>query len=439
MGNRVESGRSASRRSERWPGGQRGGLYRGWWVLLGAFIVHLAASGAVHSSFGLFVVPASRELNISRADANTFLIVMAIGSATIAPFVGRLLDKVSVRLIMALGGVVMATSLVALSSAHSTAIILLIALVPLAFASDSAGGLSAFTVTVRWFRRRRGRAVAITAMAISAGGMIVPPIAGHLIALYGWRSAVAAIGIGAGAVIVATALTLVRVRPSDEELRIAGEVDPASSVEAHRLEKHMWTYRELLTNRNFLFLVFGAGLLVASDRAVLVSVGPYLADAGYGVEAAGFVLSVLGASALGGMMLVGYLSERIDPRHIFAMIVALHIALLLLFMAQPSYPVLLAGVAVVGLGIGGVLPAKQVLMACSFGSGSYGTVLGTGSIILQVLMMIALRFIGEVHDRTGSYTFAFEVFIVLAVISGILIWQVRLLRPTRTAPPLPAD
>ncbi len=430
MDHQGESGRS---------GGHSGGWYRGWWVLLGAFIVHLAASGAVHASFGLFVVPASRELNISRADANTFLIVMAIGSATIAPFVGRLLDRVSVRAIMALGGVVMAMSLVALSSAHSTAAILLIALVPLAFASDSAGGLSAFTVTVRWFRRRRGRAVAITAMAISAGGMIVPPIAGHLIALYGWRAAVAAIGIGAGGVIVATALTLVRVRPSDEDLRIAGEEDPAGSVEAHRREKHMWTYRELLTNRNFLFLMLGAGLLVASDRAVLVSVGPYLADAGYGVEAAALVLSVLGASSLGGMMVVGYLSERIDPRQIFAMIVALHVALLSLFMIQPSYPLLLAGAAVVGLGIGGVLPAKQVLMASSFGSASYGTVLGTGSIILQVLMMIALRFIGEVHDRTGSYTLGFEVFIALAVISGILIWQVRLLRPASAATPLPAE
>ena len=176
-------------------------------------------------------------------------------------------------------------------------------------------------------------------------------------------------------------------------------------------------------------------MLIASDRAVLVSVAPYLADAGYSVGAAALVLSVLGGSALTGMMLVGYLAERVDPRKIFAMIVALHVALLLLFTIGPSYKLLLVGSAIVGLGIGGVLPAKQVLMACSFGSASYGTVLGTASVILQILMMAALRFIGEVHDRTGSYALAFEAFILLAVLSGVFVWQVRLKQPepSRTA------
>jgi predicted MFS family arabinose efflux permease len=315
----------------------------------------------------------------------------------------------------------------------------MIAVVPLAFASDSAGGLAAFTVAVRWFRRRRGRAVAIMAMAISAGSMIVPPVAAYLIAAQGWRAAVASLGFGAGLLIVCTALAFVRGRPSDEELRSAGEEIPHSSTEARCLEKKVWTYRELLTNSNFLLLMFGAGLLVASDRAVLVSVGPYLADAGYGVEDAALVLSVLGGAALGGMMLVGYLAERLDPRKIFAMIMVLHVALLLLFMSQPSYGVMLAGAAIVGLGIGGVLPAKQVLMACSFGSTSYGTVLGTGSMILQILMMAALRFIGEVYDRTGTYNLAFGTFIGVAVISGVLVWQVRVNQPAQAGTAIPAS
>lgn len=412
-------------RSEKW----LGRFYRGWGVLIGAFIVHLAAVGSVQASFGLFVVPASLELHVSRADANTFLIVMGIGSAVIAPIVGRLLDRYSVRAVMALGGAFLAASLVVLSSTGSTAVFLLIAIAPLAFAADSGGGLAAFTVTVRWFRRRRGRALAIVAMAISAGTLIVPPIAAQLIAAYGWRSAVACIGIGAGTLIAVTALAFVRTRPSEEELLAIGEESPSRSAEAHQLERRVWTSRELFTNRNFLLLVFGAGLLVATDRAVLVSVGPYLADAGYGVRSAGFVISVLGGSALLGMMLVGYLAERIDPRKIFLMIVALHIALLLLFIVGASYPMFLLGAAVVGIGIGGVLPAKQVLMAYSFGSASYGTVLGTASVILQILMMVALRFIGEVQDRTGSYILGFQVFIILAAISGFLVWQIRLGKP----------
>lgn len=403
---------------------QRSAFYRGWLVVLGAFIAHMFA-GLAHNSFGLFMVPASEELGVSRADANNWLIVMGIGSAALAPIAGRLIDRLSVRIIMAAGGVVLALSLIGISQTTSPWIMMLLAL-PVAFASDCAGGIAANTVTARWFRRRRGRALALVGIAVSASGFVLSPFIAYLIVSYGWRTALPMVGILAGGVIVLMVILLIRPRPSDAQLHGSGELDRVTTREEDSAEQRVWTYRELITNRNFLLLACGAGLLFASDRALLVSVAPYLSDAGIELQMAGFLISALTGSSIVGKLIVGYAADYVDPRKIFLIVAALHVVLLIMFTLRPDYWIMFAISMVVGIGIGGVLPIYQVLTASIFGSASYGTVIGTGTVVHQVLMMSAFRFIGEARDRTGSYDIAFQTFIGLVLLAAFLIWQTRI-------------
>jgi MFS family permease len=141
---------------------------------------------------------------------------------------------------------------------------------------------------------------------------------------------------------------------------------------------------------------------------------------------AGFLISTLTGSSIIGKLVVGYAADYVDPRRIFLVVVALHVVLLVMFIVQPGYWIMFAISAVVGVGIGGVLPTYQVLTASVFGSASYGTVIGTATVIQQVMMMAAFRFIGEARDRTGSYNIAFEVFIAIALLAAYCIWQVRI-------------
>jgi sugar phosphate permease len=287
-------------------------IYQGWWVAIGAFVATMFATIA-HTSFGLFVVPTSKEFDVSRAEVNNWLIAMGIGSAFLAPIAGRLIDRVSIRLIMATGGVILALSLIGLSSARSPWITLLLA-VPVAFASDCAGSIAGNTATARWFRRRRGRALALVGIAASAAGFVLSPLIAFLIVRYGWRTALFIMGPLAGAVIILMALTLVRSRPSEPQLRASGELNQLRTRQEDKTELKNWTSLELLTNRNFLFLAFGAGLLFASDRALVTSVAPYLSDAGTGLQMASFLISTLTGSSILGKLVVGYAADYVDPR-----------------------------------------------------------------------------------------------------------------------------
>jgi sugar phosphate permease len=404
------------------------GIYRGWWVALGAFVAAMFATVA-HTSFGLFVAPVSQELGLSRTQVNNWLIAMGIASAVLGPFTGRLVDRVSVRLVMAVGGVILALCLTAMSVTASPVLLILLA-VPMAFASDSAGSIAANTVTARWFRRRRGRALALVGISASASGFVLAPLVAYLIATHGWRNTLDVLGIGGGTFIVVMALLLIRSRPSARQLGTFEE--KGQSAQQHGAEQKLWRYRELLSNRNFLFLALGSGLLFASDRALLTAAGAYLADTGISLQKAGFLISTLMGSSIVGKLVVGYVADLVDPRKIFVVVAALHVLLLSVFVMQPAYAVMMAVAAIVGIGIGGVLPVYQVLTASVFGSASYGTVIGTAVVFQQILMMAAFRFVGEVRDRTGSYTLAFETFIVIALLAPCFIWQLKTLRVCAT-------
>lgn len=395
-------------------------MYQGWKVALGAFLAFTFAS-FVHTSFGLFVVPASTSLGISRADTNTWLIVMGVGSAFLAPVAGRMLDRFPVRTIMASGGIILALSMYVMAGASSTWLLLLMAL-PVAFASDSAGGIAAGTVTARWFRKRRGRALALVGIGASAAGFVLSPLIAYLIVNLGWRGALPVIGTISAAVILLMAAFVIRDRPTREQLIESGELNEADEALEATHEQRKWGNLELLTNRNFILLALGAGLLFASDRALMISVAPYLSDGGIDIKMAGLMISALTGSSIVGKLLVGYLADHIDPRRIFLVVAALHIVLLVTFIIQPGYWAMFAVALFAGIGIGGVLPTWQVLTARTFGSASYGMVIGTGAVIHQVLMMAAFRFVGEVSDRTKSYDAAFMVFIGMVFVSALFIW-----------------
>ena len=169
----------------------------------------------------------------------------------------------------------------------------------------------------------------------------------------------------------------------------------------------------------------GTGLLLASDRAILVTIAPYMTDTGVSLQQASYMVSVVTGSALVGKLVVGYLAEFTGLRKLSLAGAGLHAMLLLLFVIQPGYWVLMGAVALVGVGLGGVLPITSMLIATNFGAASYGAVMGWMSLIIQPLGIIALRFTGEARDRTGSYDVAFLVFIGIVLVSTLLVWSIR--------------
>ena len=70
-------------------------------------------------------------------------------------------------------------------------------------------------VLSKWFVRLRGRAMGISAIGVSVGGIIVAPIAGLLVANMGWRAAWLVLGVGMIVILTPAAALLMRRQPGD--------------------------------------------------------------------------------------------------------------------------------------------------------------------------------------------------------------------------------
>src|SRR5262249_41406551 len=76
-------------------------IYYGWYVVAVAMLAYLLVIGIINGAFGVFVVPVSRDLGLTRADMNSALILLNLGAACVAPLVGRALDRLPLKAVLA--------------------------------------------------------------------------------------------------------------------------------------------------------------------------------------------------------------------------------------------------------------------------------------------------------------------------------------------------
>ncbi|MCK9563184.1 MAG: MFS transporter, partial [Bacteroidales bacterium] len=341
---------------------------------------------------------------------------------------GMVIDRFSLRLVLAVGGVAFGSALMLISRSDSLLLMLLLIGIPLTFGAAACGVLGANTLAARWFQRRRGRALGILAISTSVGGFISQPVTALLIEAFGWRDALFLLGMVATLVFSLMALLVIRDRPQTTAPGYEKEFSPAaSSMHPSQAAPHErpWSPLELIRNRNFCLMSLGIGLLFSVDQALLASQVPFFQDMGFDLTTAALLVSVKTFSAIGGKLIVGALADRVDLRWLYAYVAGSNVLLLTIYVLQPSFWVLLASVALLGVAVGGVFPIWTTIIAWLFGARSYGTVMGLMSIVIQILAVVSMRFVGEVYDRTGSYLPAFSVYIGLVLLSIALIAMLR--------------
>ncbi len=400
------------------------GLYRGWWVHAGLFLCAALVVGSSSYTFGLFVVPVTTDLGMSRANIGNGYIALLLGVAILSPIIGRLFDNVSARLLILSGGTAYSAGLVGLTLTDTDWHMLLLIFIPIAYGYTACGTLAVNTVVVRWFKRRRGMALGIMAVSTSTGGFLMAPFTATVIENFDWRTALQVNAAVVFTTVTVMVLLLVRNKPKgiehgfDREFPIDNNDAPTADAPQKGGERY-WTYPVLIRDRNFWLLTLSIGLMMFCDQAMVTAQAPYFQDIGIDLTAAALILSCMTASAICGKLFVGFLADKIDLRYIFIGIALAHIALQVLYILQPPYWALLIFATLFGVAIGGVFPAWSTLLAWLFGTENYGTVMGLMTIFTKVMAIAGVRMVGEIYDATGSYSHSFYVFIAAAGLSVV--------------------
>jgi MFS family permease len=409
-------------------------IYYGWYVVAMATLVFTVLIGIGFSAFGLFVVPVSKEFGLSRADMNSALILLNLGMALVAPGIGRLLDRFPARWTMIASTLILGASLVTLGLSRSLWLNAFIMALPFAIGLHGAGFLTMTVLIARWFQAQRGRAMALAAMGLSLGGVLGPPVIGLLIAAEGWRTTLVLCGFAAAALLLVLSL-MVRERPGPGDLEdakavAAGEARPPDAVGKPA------KMSQLLRAPQFWTIGLSVALAFAVLQAILISLAPLALGAGFTMVKVTSLVSATAGGAMLGKLLLAVVADRVNRVALITVIFLLVALLNGALFASEAYVALLVSATGLGLASGALTPAFQALLADRFGVASFGTVQGLMAPLAAIISAAAVRFAGEVFDRTGGYDLMFLAFIGTMLAGAALMFATRFFRePQVNTPP----
>jgi MFS family permease len=307
--------------------------------------------------------------------------------------------------------------------------------VVIAIGMSASVGPVGMVAVAHWFRRRRGRALAVMAMGAGSSGIMVVILAG-LVSAFGWRDALLIIAVVQLVVCVPLALS-VRNRPEDLGLLPDGDVDdgpPQEKVAAPGLaELEGTTVRQALRSSAFWRMALAVGLGNLGAVAIIVHQVPFFTGSvGLSQGAAAASVTAMLMVSIGGRFGFGYMSDLVDKRFVMAAAYALlALAVLLFATVYEPWQILLA-LPLFGLGWGGVIPTRPSLQAEVFGLRAFGAIQGLVFTVGTIGGLIGPVFAGFMYDQTESYRLSFVILAAFGFLAAPLILTLRRFSELRT-------
>lgn len=406
-----------------------------WRQLFVCFML-MGAVGMIASTYSLIAVPLAEEFQPSRTVLMLAMTVLSGGCAVLSPFLGSLMDRLSIKWMMVTGGVLLASGYFLLSLTTSFSQVLIIFGVLIAPANVLIGPVAITVLLSRWFTRTRGRAVGIAIAGISAGGFLYPFIIQGLLDAHQWREAFRLLGLVLLIWTVPATLMVVG-RPSDAGLKIEEDSANPKSAEAERLKVQV-SARQIMTDPAFWLLAVTVAIVTAGMKGMITNLAPLAMENGISLSDAAPLISVFAACSFIAKLNFAALSDRLGPRVLmFVALTGFAAGMLCLAQAAMGYYVIALGVAITGLFGGLMVPIESYIAPRVFGQHAVGRAMGllTGTILIAMLATPPL--FGFIFDISGSYRGIFWVFAGIAL--AALVWLPRIRLHPRDYPATPAE
>ena len=386
-------------------------VFYGWRMVAAGAGIQFLQAGLLHQAFGAYFAVLADEFGWSKTALSGAAALQPMEAALLGPLLGWFIDRFGSQGMIRIGIVTFGLGFILLSRIESITGFYT-AFVVIALGSSMCGFFPLNVAVIRWFERRRARALSVVGLGLALGGMFVPVVAWGM-QTYGWRTTALASGIGA--IFIGWPLARVfRGRPEDMGETIDGLPPSAPPAPGVDLAQRDFSLGEALRTRAFWFLSLGHGFALMIVYTISVHAITHMKDSlGYSLAQASLVITVMTLSQVGGVMLGWVLGDRFDKRRIAAACMLMHCGGLLLLTYATSTTMLLAFAVVHGVGWGLRGPMMQALRADYFGRRAIGMILGVSSLVIVVGQIGGPILAAVLADLTGNYRSGFTILAAL--------------------------
>ena len=383
------------------------------WTVVGVGFVLLAASFAYRNLLQLTMTGIEGELGWSRSllstGATLALVAMAAGNL----FGGMLVDRYGPRKLLAFGLVGLGAGMLGVAFTRSAWVYVLMygTFAGLGFGLIASSVVSA--AVARFFVERRGFALGVASAGGPVGQMVLIPAAAVLLTTLGWRGVFAVAG---GLAIVLAPLALWFLRPADHAA-VAGA--KPSSIGAD--------FGYLVRSPVFHLLFWGFFFCGFTSIGVIEThFVPYAVLCGFSPTTSANAFGFLSVLNLAGILLAGWLADRMNRVLLLAAIYAARgLTFLLLLGIAGDTTMLFTFSGLYGLFDYASVPVVASLVASHLGMRVMGFSMGLIAMSHQLGAAVGAIGGGVVFDFYNSYTGLWLMSLVLALIAALLSIGIR--------------
>ena len=397
----------------------RGRLHYAW-VVLGALVVVILLASGLRAIFGVYIKPMENTFGWDRASLSgaAALSLLLLGAA--GPIVGSLADRWGPRRVILLSTIILGIGTIL--SARVTALwhVYITAGVLMGLGAGGVGMSTGAALAARWFEGRRGLVMGLVGGAMSAGQLVIVPLAVWLTLTYGWRQSF--VWLGVLLLVIALPLTLFFVRddPAQKGLKAygAGHASPGAGAMPAPPEGRTGIAEAMQVPAFWLlaatFFICG----YTSNGMVLTHLMPHAAEHGFSEMHAAQALGVMGAMNILGTVASGFICDRFGRKGPLAFYYGVRGLSLLFLLYVWNVPSLHIFAAIFGLNYISTVPPTTTLTANIFGRYSVGSLSGWIFFAHQLGAALGAAVGGWVFQSTGSYSWAFASAAVLAFVAS---------------------
>ncbi|MBO54710.1 MAG: hypothetical protein CL886_03525 [Dehalococcoidia bacterium] len=392
-------------------------IYYGWWVVGAAAGAQFGNAATAINILTIFVLPMSTEFGWSRTGVAAATSLGAILGAIVAPFSGRLIDRIGSRVILTLGSLLVVCACLGLATVGS----LIGFYVAFTIARSAEQGLvqvGAAPVVAKWFFKYRGRAMSLIFFASSAGMIITAPLVQLIISNFGWRLAWVMLAGNMFLIGVVPCALLIRRQPEDLGLMLDGAGEDYTGVESDTISTDtIWSMHDAVGTYSFWAVLGSLFIAAICTSGVGLHLIPYLVQQNISSGAAVSVISVMAFSGAIAAIVLGWVSEKISPRIMLGAVYLLSAISLVVLLNTTTLPLAYTFAILNGIVGTGVNTLAPILWARFYGRGIMGSIYGISRSTQVVGFAIGPLASGLVYDSFGSYENALIWFAVLSLVS----------------------
>ncbi|MBK8907367.1 MAG: MFS transporter [Rhodospirillales bacterium] len=397
-------------------------VHYGWVVVAAGTLAVFACIGIGRFALGMLLPPMGADLGLTYAEMGFVSSGNLVGYTIAVMAAGWLSRRFGSRLLIVVGLVTVAASMMAISLTHGFQGLL--PLYVITGLGSGAANVPVMALVSFWFaRRHRGKAAGLivsgNGFAIILSGALVPAFAAGG-ASDGWRGAWLALG----AIVLAVAAVcwlLVRHRPEEHDLAPFGGADRGAhaagaggDAEADRRAGAL--RRRTLAHLGAIYFLFGASYVIYATFIVTSLID----DHGFPDATAGAFWSWLGILSLVSGPVFGSLSDIIGRRAGLMVVFALHMAAYGLASAPLSDAFLFLSIALFGIAAWSIPSIMAAAVGDYMGADHAAAGFGTITVVFGIGQIVGPAIAGLAADAAGGFAVSFALAAALAAVAIVL-------------------